>query len=469
MRNYIVAIIILILIGCKTREDKVLSVQSKWSSVNPLSINLKTRFKYWQKGNLIQNSSFEDGRVFYDSIDNSFQIKDWEIIGDNVYWQDSTNDSSLVFSGNKSVCITRKFANENDDTGEGIISNYIHVIPGKYNMNVAFRADSIYSVYKRWNNTLNDAINIRIEYYDKSKQKIKGELYLYDCRTKINSSEQWFGLHALKNGFSSGWNIYRCKYTNNLILNGIIPDKTRWVRLFLGLKGTGTIWYDDIYFAMDADNFTLNEKYNLLYNKNNKQDTISMNSFFKQNDDNHELCEINNPLITDTVLNIYSTDSIFYAISTHPLYSEYPGLLCLNDIFAFYSKSKCIGEMHHCSFPIMFNINLIDTISSSENNHYLDFDTLKDITTMERLFGVKRTSILIKLSDFVTRYYQTLLLLQYGERKAYLNNRLSFYKDNILNCFSELRTTNDSIISTTYLNKLEHNILRDYATINKKY
>ncbi|GEM_PF-5329048 len=469
MKKYIVALIILTIAGCKNREDKVLSVQSKWSSLNPLSINVKTRYKYWKKGNLIQNSSFENGRIFYDSIDNSFQIKGWEIIGNNVYWQDSGTDSSLVFSGKKSVCIKRKTANENDNTGQGVMSDYIHVIPGKYNMNIAFRADSIYSAYKRWNNSLNDAINIKVEYYDKSKQRIKGELYLYDCQTTINSSEQWFGLHAINNGFSSGWNIYRCKYTNNMILNGIIPDKTRWVKIFLGLKGTGTIWYDDIYFGMDADNFTLNEKYNLLYNKNIQQDTISLDSFFEQNDNTKTLYNNDNPLTTDTVLNIYSNDSIFYAISTHPLYSKYPGLLCLNDIFAFYSSSKCIGETHHCNFPIMFNLQLTDTIGSYKENHYIDLDIVRDITIMEKLFGTERTAILIKLSDFVTRYYQTLLLLQYGERRVYLNNRLSFYKDNILKSFSELRITNDSIISTTYLNKLEHNILRDYATVNKKY
>jgi hypothetical protein len=53
-----------------------------------------------------------------------------------------------------------------------------------------------------------------------------------------------------------GWANVRARTFNYPFSEGDIPDNCRYIRLFLGLKGRGTMWVDNVDFRYSKWNFT---------------------------------------------------------------------------------------------------------------------------------------------------------------------------------------------------------------------
>ena len=59
---------------------------------------------------------------------------------------------------------------------------------------------------------------------------------------------------------SLGWGKIRARSYNYPLSEGDIPDRTQFVRIFIGLKGTGTMWIDKVDLRYSKWNFTALER-----------------------------------------------------------------------------------------------------------------------------------------------------------------------------------------------------------------
>ena len=81
-----IACFILILQSCSHPDENIQDVE-RWTSTDPLSVNHRLRIQKYYKGNLIENPSFEEGKIkFTDSVIKQVKIDGWEIIGNDVQW-----------------------------------------------------------------------------------------------------------------------------------------------------------------------------------------------------------------------------------------------------------------------------------------------------------------------------------------------------------------------------------------------
>ena len=233
-----------------------------WSSSRPLSIPYNIRQAQFERGNLVTNSSFEDGRVITNDSGNNFKLKGWEKVGTNVSWvilSNGRNVAKEVNSGKHAVKIERASADESDQA-EGLISDYIPVIPGNYYFTYHIQLKNIASNKHRLGVKLYDAVTVKAMYFDKDKQPIEPEYLNPVSKVLIDNSDKGYS-------FSNYWAIeyfpwaeVRGRSYNYPFSEGDIPDRTRYVRLFFGLKGTGTMWIDDIDYRYSKWNFTALER-----------------------------------------------------------------------------------------------------------------------------------------------------------------------------------------------------------------
>ena len=146
-----------------------------WSGLEPLQIPYDVRWNRFEMGNLVANPSFEDGRAAGPGAESGGRIEGWEMVGQNVRWVDrrSANDSrEEVNSGHRAVRILRKTAHELDEA-EGVISDYIAVIPGNYIFSYHIKLKNISNNKRRLGVKLYDAVVIKVLFFDADKQPIE--------------------------------------------------------------------------------------------------------------------------------------------------------------------------------------------------------------------------------------------------------------------------------------------------------
>ena len=260
----VLSVLIISFSACKTRTP-IVNIPAHWSSMNPSGIPLQIREKEQDKGNLLINSSFESGRYYrVDTLSSSFNLTGWKKVGDNVFWTDIMNEKEYnnneASNGSHAIKVIRKKSNETDTQGEGIISEYIRVIPGNYELSMDLRLKNIETNLERLIDHVFDAVNIRLFFYDRNKVIIKSHLYhpVYD-----NIIDNCFKAVPLSN-FSFiedfGWARLIARAGNFPFTDGYIPDEARYIKIFVGLKGTGTLWVDRLDFRYSNKNFTFLEK-----------------------------------------------------------------------------------------------------------------------------------------------------------------------------------------------------------------
>lgn len=242
----------------------------RYKSSDPLSVPFKIRQKELMKGNLIRNSSFESGtKNNADSIVRDFRLDGWEKVGQNVEWVDTKlkhYKKDEVYDGSHAIKIIRRKANETDE-GEGVLSDFIPVIPGTYDFYYDVMLKNISSNKVRMGTKLYDAIDVRIYFYDKDKNKIAGNIFypykkvLYDNTFKGYSFSNYWHIDNF------GWSRVNARTYNYPFSEGDIPEGTAFVRLFLGLKGTGTMWVDNIDYRYSKWSFTALERMQKYFDK----------------------------------------------------------------------------------------------------------------------------------------------------------------------------------------------------------
>jgi hypothetical protein len=261
---------IVMLTACATFEKNLtIEGDAKWSTSDPLSIPHETRRKQFEKGNLVVNPSFEEGQVVPKDPANPFKLVGWEKVGQHIEWiqqAPGTDAVRQVHQGRHSIKIARRQASEIDDA-EGIISDYIPVIPGNYDFTYAIRLKNITSNRYRLGVQLYDAIVIQVLFYDERKQPIDAGYLNPVSGGLIDNSDKSYSYSNFWQIEDFPWGRVRGRSYNYPFSEGDIPDRTRYVRLFFGLKGTGTLWLDDIYYGFSKWNFTALERFSPFFDK----------------------------------------------------------------------------------------------------------------------------------------------------------------------------------------------------------
>ncbi len=255
--------------GCRSRSH-IVNLQSQWSGLDPRSIPLTIREREYARGNLVINPSFEQGRYYnVDTVNLSFNLPGWKKVGEDVYWTDTQNPSGFepdeASSGTHAIRIERTHADETDLQGEGVISDYLKVIPGNYRLSMDIRLSHVESGLGRLGTNTYDAVNIMLYFYDKNKVLIRNQAYhpAYDHEINNSFKGQPFANFRYINEY--GWGRVIARSGNFPFDEGNIPDQARYVRIFAGLKGTGTMWLDMVDFRYSTENFTFLEKVKPLF------------------------------------------------------------------------------------------------------------------------------------------------------------------------------------------------------------
>jgi hypothetical protein len=253
----------LILTACATIEKPWDRFDSAtWSSSDPLSIPHDIRQKQFEKGNLVTNPSFEIGPRDAGAVEDNFKLQGWQAVGEHVRWaRQATGDMATreVNSGGSAVKIVRTSSDEGNGP-DGVISDYFPVIPGNYDFTFNIRLKDIVSLPRRLNVKRYDALEIRVLFFDRNKLSLDAEVQIPARKTRIDTSNKNYAFSQYRTIEDFGWAKVRGKSYTYPFSEGDIPDTTRYVRLFLGLRGTGTMWLDDIDFRYSKWNFTALER-----------------------------------------------------------------------------------------------------------------------------------------------------------------------------------------------------------------
>jgi hypothetical protein len=261
---------IIILAACSTIEKPhKIPVVSAWSAANPSSIPYDVRSRQFAKRNLVTNPAFEDGRWLKNGSDDPFRLTGWETVGRHIQWVDRDSAPGVFDaqqSGRRCIKITRLKANEIDEA-EGIISDYIQVIPGNYDFTYRVRLHNIVNNKHRLGVRLYDAIVVNVLFFDENKQPLNPAGVNPVSGGLIDNSDKSFSFSNFWRIERFPWGKVRGRSYNYPFSEGDIPDRTRYVRLFFGLKGTGSVWLDDIYFGYSKWNFTALERFKPFFNR----------------------------------------------------------------------------------------------------------------------------------------------------------------------------------------------------------
>jgi hypothetical protein len=252
------------------------AAQTFYSGINPLSNSLKIRNLYFNKGNLVHNPSFETAKILKnDSLITNFKLANWEVIGNDVQLTDITKSSVYnrgdVFQGNHSIKIVRKFKDvkEINNTANGILSDYIEVIPGNYDFNFDIRLEKIIptTYLDRFQTRVGKNIDVHLVFYDKNKKELDPEMFFEYTGKELDNSFKGFAFsnYFLIDKFS--WARVHGESWFYPFSEGDLPDNCRYIKIFLGLKCSGTMWVDDIDFRLSKWNFTPLERMDSMFSK----------------------------------------------------------------------------------------------------------------------------------------------------------------------------------------------------------
>ena len=266
MRNYIfyIAIIITLFSGCiKKPEPPPPPVQQNWSSFDPLNIPYRQRKQALEDSNIVVNPSFEEGKVLLDSVLASFTLKGWKKIGNNLEWVDTAQSKysiTDVSNGQYAIKIHRNTYNEMEEYGEGIMSDFIKVIPGNYRLGMDLKLRDISSNMARLGVGVFDAVYIKLYFFDKNKLPLDDDPLNISSYGLINNSFKGIPFAHFKKIDSTGWVRILARSHNIPYYEGYIPDEARYVKIYIGLKGKGSLWVDNVEFKYTDKNFSLIEK-----------------------------------------------------------------------------------------------------------------------------------------------------------------------------------------------------------------
>jgi hypothetical protein len=233
---------------------------SGWSSSDPLSIPFNIRQSQFKAGNLVANFSFEEGRR---TDNNNFDLDGWQPIGSGVSWVRQKTGSRAareINTGQYAVKILRTAAQAADEAA-GVISDYLPVIPGNYDFTFHIRLKDVRSHQGQPELFPGNMVAIRMLFFDKNRLPLDPMAPLPVRNTPIDTSDKAYAFSQLRRIDNFGWHRVRGRSYQYPMSEGDIPDATRYVRLFIGLKGSGTMWIDDVDLRYSKWNFTTLERF----------------------------------------------------------------------------------------------------------------------------------------------------------------------------------------------------------------
>jgi hypothetical protein len=225
---------------------------------DPLKIPYQTRLEWQYKGNLVPNASFEKGA----DEGNSFKLNSWQLQGQGLSWIDKSSfkySATEVFDGARSIRISRPKAGELDPS-DGILSDIIEVIPGNYDFSLYMKLSNISGSGERLGTKLYDAIDIRLLYFDDQKKPIDPKMYYPYKGVYLDNSFKGYSFSNYWHIDEFNWGMVIGRTYNYPFSEGDIPVGTKFVKIFLGLKGTGTMWVDKVDLHYSKWNFTPMER-----------------------------------------------------------------------------------------------------------------------------------------------------------------------------------------------------------------
>jgi hypothetical protein len=238
------------------------------SSVQALNI----REHFYRKGNLVMNPSFEQVRnQLSDSVKKNFDLLNWKMIGRHVELTEiskSGNDSEAT-KGIHAIKIvrTKEDVKEIDNESDGVLSDYINVISGNYDFDLDIRLENIFPSVERFHSRIGKGIDIHLEFFDADKRRINPEYYFEYLNKKIDNSFKGF---AFSNFFyidKFGWGKIKARTWNYPYSEGDLPSNCKYVKIFVGLKCSGTMWIDNLDFRLSRWNFTPLERMDSFFRK----------------------------------------------------------------------------------------------------------------------------------------------------------------------------------------------------------
>jgi len=233
-----------------------------WSSSDPLSIPHDERLRQFVKGNLAPNPSFELVSAQIGRRAGAFTVVGWEAVGENVEWVDCAAPpytAADCSDGRRAVKVDRRKAGELDEAA-GVLSAYIPVIPGNYDFFYDVRLKDVDGSRRRLGSRLGDAITVRVLFFDAEKRPLDSAAGNPVSGTLIDTSDKSYSFANYWSVDHFPWARVRARTYNYPFSEGDLPDRTRYARLFLGLKGTGVLWVDHIDFRFSKWNFTALER-----------------------------------------------------------------------------------------------------------------------------------------------------------------------------------------------------------------
>ena len=259
-----ISVILSLFISCARRESVKNESGNIWTAKVTQSVPLRIRKNQFDRGNLVTNPSFEDGKFFLEeSVDKVPQIRGWNRTGPSVRWvdvSDSLYSLQEVSTGKHAVKIIRETANETDEDGEGILGDYIKVVPGNFLFLFDIKLKNINPSAGRRGTRLYDAINVSIRFFDKNKVPLEGKQFYPYKEIYLDAGFKGYSFSNFWHIDSFGWGRIHGRTYNYPLSEGDIPDGTAYVRLFFGLKGTGVMWVDNVDFRYSKWNFTALER-----------------------------------------------------------------------------------------------------------------------------------------------------------------------------------------------------------------
>lgn len=257
-------LLILFLPQC-AEEESPIPPGIAWTGTDPTSIPIRQRLLQAERGNLVRNPSFELGRIVnVDSNTVSHNITGWKEMGENISWlfhsPDFVDIGNQVRSGSRAIKINRNPGTEVSSQGDGIVSDFIRVIPGNYEFSFWIRLENIKPGSEFRGRRLDGAIDIRLLFFDKNRLPISGNTYDNSGNATLDQSIKSLMFSDFWQIDSFGWTPVKGRTTNDFLTEGDIPDEAKFVKLYLGLTGTGTMWIDDVDFRYTQRNFTSLER-----------------------------------------------------------------------------------------------------------------------------------------------------------------------------------------------------------------
>lgn len=238
-------------IGWMAAGVLLLALPAAWAS--PLDLPLAVRDAMFRRGNLVPNPSFEEQAPRF-SGGSGGGLGGWSRVGAGVERLARPEEDGGA-AVNHAVRIVRS-RTEESEAAAGVLSGYIPVIEGHYEFTFAVRLENVVGADLRRGGRLGDAVSVRALFFDAAGRPLDARQPDPVGGGRIDASDKSaaFATHWRIDDFP--WGRVAGRTYHYPFAEGELPPQTRYVRLFLGLKGRGVMWVDDVDFRYSKWNFT---------------------------------------------------------------------------------------------------------------------------------------------------------------------------------------------------------------------